>query len=199
MATTLTTKFGIGDTVYWATTIIVQKQHPCPDCLDTKSWNAISPAGVEYTFPCPRCSASYMGNNDLSLKYSVHEATCQKMTVGSVRVDTHDDKPNSYMCRETGVGSGSVYYENDLFATEEEAMQAAKAKAVSRTESSEWMVEQYGKSLSLSDYEMTNAERKQNKADRQAWTDKYRELLYALDDCTSLEEVRIEVEKFRNA
>lgn len=196
--TTITTKFGIGDTVYWASTVIAQKQHPCPDCLGSREWKATSPAGAEYTFACPRCSERYMRNCDLSLKYSVHEPAVRKMTVGSVRTDSHEDKPNSYMCRETGVGSGAVYYENDLFATEAEAMRAAEAMAVSRTQQTDWMVKQYDHSLSICDYQLHSAEREANAIQREQWTSRYRDFQYKLDDCTTVEEFRLAIEAFRN-
>ena len=197
--TTITTKFGIGDTVYWATTVIVQKQHPCPDCLGSHEWKAISPAGTEYTFACPRCSERYVSNRDLSLKYSIHEPAVQKMTVGSVRTDSYDNRPNSYMCRETGVGGGSVYNENDLFATEEDAMRAAEAMAAVRTQQTDWMVKQYDQSLSLSDYELQSAEREANAIQREQWTSRYRDFQSELDDCTTVEEFRKAIEDFRNA
>lgn len=49
----------------------------------------------------------------------------ETLTIGSVRFDSHDSgadsEPASYMCRETGVDSGSIWYESQLRATREEA------------------------------------------------------------------------------
>ena len=46
-----------------------------------------------------------------------------------MRIDTNDrDAPVSYMCKETGVGSGSVYRERDLRFTEEGALDFARIK-----------------------------------------------------------------------
>jgi hypothetical protein len=35
---------------------------------------------------------------------------------------TKDKKEITYMCKETGIGSGTVYYENRLFSTYEKAL-----------------------------------------------------------------------------
>jgi hypothetical protein len=48
-----------------------------------------------------------------------------------VRIDTaqkqdEDYHPVSYMCLETGVGSGAVYYEHRMFDTEEAALAFAQ-------------------------------------------------------------------------
>lgn len=152
------TKFSIGDRVYKAWTTTVRKQHPCPDCKGARKWKAISPAGGEYTFACPRCTASYHSNRDLSLDYSEFAPCVQPLTIGSVRTDSaSDDRPVEYMCRETGIGSGTIHSEADLFHTEEEAMRAAEIKAKAQNASTEWVVKLYDKSLELSDYQIENA------------------------------------------
>ena len=107
----LKTKFSIGDAVYHASTTTTKKQHPCPDCLGSRKWSATSPAGGSYQFGCPRCGGGYRSEDALSLDYTQFVPIVRKLTIGSVRVDTSDNRPVSYMCRETGVGSGSVYAE----------------------------------------------------------------------------------------
>ena len=103
-------KYEIGDKVWRAYTTVEHFQHDCPDCLGEKEWKAESPAGTKYTFPCPRCSSMYQSNSALSLKYRKFVPSTQLLTIGSVRLDTADkDHPVSYMCVETGVGSGSIH------------------------------------------------------------------------------------------
>lgn len=160
MTASLVTKFGVGDKVFSAWTTITQKKRPCPDCQDTLKWDAISPAGKQYQFPCPRCSASYHSNDDISLQYSTHVPSVQELTIGSVRVDTNDEHPVSYMCRETGVGSGSIHDEETLFATHDEATAAAEIMAKVRDQSSGWIAKLYARSLSVCDYQIENAELK---------------------------------------
>lgn len=152
------TKFSVGDVVYKAWTTTVRKQHPCPDCNGSRKWKAVSPAGGEYEFGCPRCGGGYQRDRDLSLDYSEFAPCVEKLTIGSVRVDTSSqNRPVEYMCRETGVGSGTIHSEADLFHTEEEAMRASEVKAKAQNANTEWVVKQYDKSLSLSDYEIENA------------------------------------------
>lgn len=157
---TLTTKYSVGDSVFHAGTLSVRKQHPCPDCKGQKKWKAISPAGGEYEFGCPRCSTRYMNDRDLSLDYFAFEASVSKLTIGSIQVNTAEgswDKGNRYMCRETGVGSGTVYNEIDLYRTEEEALEAGRVKASLANSETKWVVQQFNKSLELSDYQIEHA------------------------------------------
>jgi len=68
------------------------------------------------------------------LTVPVFGSTVRKLTIGSVLIDTHEDRgPVSYMCRETGIGSGSIYYESKLFASKADADAHASAEAASKT------------------------------------------------------------------
>lgn len=166
---TLTTKYSIGDIVYRAYTTTERKQHPCPDCLGSRKWKATSPAGVEYEFRCPRCAASYSSDHDLSLWYTASTPAVQKLTIGSIQVNTapsFNREGNQYMCQETGIGSGSVYYESDLHETEEEALLAAKVQADLNNKTVEWIVKTYNKALEISDYELESAKLKLAKNQR---------------------------------
>ncbi|MDR3736062.1 MAG: hypothetical protein P4L10_11065 [Acidobacteriaceae bacterium] len=126
-----TPKFKMGQTVYLATTQSTEGQHDCPDCFGAKVWSVQSPAGLETTTPCPRCSRSYFSNdrNIPSLSYVKKAGAVRRLTIGSITAKTHPWRSGEhieYMCIETGVGSGSTYYENRLFETEEEALTVAK-------------------------------------------------------------------------
>lgn len=193
------TKFAVGDRVYHASTHLTTKQHPCPDCKGAQKWKAISPAGAEYQFPCPRCCASFQSNSDLSLRYQAFAPAVSTLTIGSIRVDTADERGHSYMCVETGVGSGSVYYEKDMFSTREEAMTAAQLKAAEKDKGLDWVAKLYDKTLSLSDYEMSSAEREANRA---AHSEKMISILNFFDDLEWSDDVgamRDAVSKFREA
>jgi len=56
----------------------------------------------------------------------------RSLTIGSVRVDTaaKESERISYMCEETGIGSGAIFYEHDLFLEYEVAVEIAKVKAL---------------------------------------------------------------------
>lgn len=164
MMAVIETKYSVGDVVYRAGTTTTAKQHPCPDCGDSRKWKAVSPAGNEYEFACPRCGARYLSNDDLSLKYTAHVADVQRLTIGSVRFNSASgswDQGARYMCRETGVGSGTVYAEEDLFETKEAAQAAAETKAATANVTIPHIVERYNKTLELSDYQLENAALKQ--------------------------------------
>ncbi len=196
---TITTKFSIGDTVYHAWTTTERKRHPCPDCLGARVWPAKSPAGREYQFDCPRCSTSYVSDRDLSLDYSVFAPSVNSLTIGQVRAQAGSDEQTQYMCRETGIGSGTLYYEKDLFATEAEALEAAKFKASVANKETPWVVEQYNKSLRVCDYQLSDAS---VKAEADRLTKIRITLNYVIEDirgCMSIEEVQREIEKFDKA
>lgn len=154
------TKYSVGDVAYLASTTTERKQHPCPDCKGTRKWTATSPAGEEYAIPCPRCSKLYRGMDELSLDYSASVPIVRRLTIGSVRTDSHrsgNDAPVTYMCQETGVGSGNIWNEGDLFPSEAEALKAAAIKAALSNETTPWIVKRYNQSLEISDYQLTSA------------------------------------------
>jgi hypothetical protein len=156
------TKYSVGEKVWLASTTTETKQHPCPDCKDTRQWNATSPAGDKFTFACPRCSASYSSFDDMSLKYQAHVPLVREMTIGSIRYDSHEwphraEPPTSYMCCETGVGSGSIYREDRLFMTESDALKHAEVLANIADKTSEWIGKRYNKTLQISDYQLSSA------------------------------------------
>lgn len=173
---TLETKYSVGDTVYHATTVRTSKQHPCPDCKGERKWKAISPAGAEYEFTCPRCSTSYRHERELSLEYTAHVGAATKLTIGSIKVDTHpysNSSPVQYMCLETGVGGGSVYDEARLFQTEAEALEVAQIMAAQQ-DKGEWIASLYNRTLEVSDYQLENgkmrlAEEAKRRADSMLW------------------------------
>lgn len=143
-------KFSIGETVYYATTTRVARKVDCPDCLGQKQWKAISPAGDEFTFSCPRCANSY----DSDLEYHVFNPSVHQLTIGSIRADTANKKnPVQYMCVETGIGS--IYNEGLLFFTEEQAFEAASVKAQLETAEDPNMIKRYNKTVSLSLYQLS--------------------------------------------
>jgi hypothetical protein len=178
---TITTKYSVGDVVYHAGTTTEGRKHPCPDCNGTRHWMAKSPAGDDFSFACPRCAASYSARDELSLSYTAFTPNIQRLTIGSVRYDSHsysEGAVTEYMCHETGVGSGSIYKETDLFASEEDALRVAEIRSSHANETTEWVAKRYNRTLSLSDYQLSsamleNAEREKSKA---------RSMLYNIGD-----------------
>lgn len=165
---TITTKYSIGDVVYFAGTVTAAKQHPCPDCKGEKKWKAVSPAGNEYDFACPRCTARYLSNHNLSLNYTAHVPRIRRLTIGSVQFNSNPgsyDPGARYMCQETGIGSGSVYDEAKLFETEAGASVAAQAMANLANLTPGSFLDTFNTSLEISDYQLENAALKNAKAE----------------------------------
>lgn len=196
------TKYSIGDVVYWATTITEKRTRPCPDCAGTKKWKALSPAGGEYEFACPRCSANYFSQRDLSLDYHEYTPHAVPMRIGSVRVDTADsDYGTSYMCLETGVGSGSIYREADLFQTKEEALTAAAAKAAGQNATVPHIVEGFNRTLELKDYQLDSAVlslAKKSELRSRSMLYNIEALFGAIEEASDLDAAKEAVEDYKN-
>lgn len=159
----LTTKFDMGQTVWHANITTEHRRHPCPDCLGSKTWTATSPAGGSFEVACPRCSAVYQSNRDLSLDYQWLTPSAQKLTVGKINASTATgddyDAGTKYMCCQTGIGSGTIYREDDLFETEAEALRAAQIKAdLANADAKGWVAKQYASSVEFKDYELKDAQ-----------------------------------------
>ena len=198
---TITTKYNIGDKVWHATTQATMKHHPCPDCLGTGKWKAVSPAGHEYTFACPRCNTRYMSNHDLSLKYTTFEPTAQQLTIGSIRTNSHTptyERAVEYMCQETGVGGGSVYGEDVFFDTEESALKEAQRMAdAANAGGVDWVKKQYDKSLDISDYQLDDGRDRviQRHLDNLGY--RFRDCLDSIESCETMEEVQEVIKEAR--
>lgn len=200
---TLTTKFDMGQTVWHAHTATETRQHTCPDCLGTKSWHCISPAGGEFSVACPRCSASYRSDDALRLEYSVYAPRATRLTIGKITASTATgddwDAGTKYMCVETGIGGGSLYREDVLFETEEQAMAAAKEMAHATNQNPDfWVAKQYDKTVKYCDYELKDA--KITAADHRRIASEVRigMMLENLSEAESLDDVRREIERFRD-
>jgi hypothetical protein len=129
-------RFRLGDKVFYASAVSERTKFPCPDCKGEKVWKCIAPSGVEGTIACPRCSAYFRPQEIPSLDYLMWKPHVSELTVGQItatasRVYAVDD-PISYMCHETGIGSGSVYRESLLCATREEAEERAAQQAAEK-------------------------------------------------------------------
>lgn len=123
-----TPKYGIGDRVYRYFVIHDKVPLVCPDCGDKREVRVVFPDGRELKAGCPRCTDTsyHLGQRLPALLKPVFRLEIQALTIGSVKIDTsgHYGEPISYMCNETGVGSGTVYDEGRLFKTPEEAADA---------------------------------------------------------------------------
>lgn len=124
-------KYRTGQTVYCVSVTHERETLPCPDCLGTRRWKVVTPAGAELTADCLRCGTYSEIRGVPSLHRNVWKPAVRRLTIGSLQIQTgrHHSEPISYMAVETGIGSGSVYSESQLHPDEAAALSAAGAKA----------------------------------------------------------------------
>lgn len=120
-------KYEIGQKVWVGHGWYGDKSVVCPDCKGTMVWRVTTPVGESFDVPCSTCYSGYQATGRVSV-YGP-SVSVREMTVGSVRVDTHDKRPISYMMEETGVGGGQIHCEGAVFQTEQEARTYAEAES----------------------------------------------------------------------
>lgn len=174
-------KYRIGQKVWLATTRTTSGAWPCPDCLGEKTWLATTRAGEVITVQCPRCQGHQINRSIPSLNRNMWVIETRPLTIGSVRTDTaaRGGEQVSYMCEETGVGSGTIYYETLLFATEQEAADRAAvltAEAQAKTDAAPYTIRAFDFGLLPLQVAITYAWQADVYA---AWTDgrRYREAM----------------------
>lgn len=120
-----TPKYRIGQTVYYPTVECVAEDQACPDCLGTKKWKVVTPAGLELECPCHRCARPYYQNQLPKLIKSTPIAKEFYITDIEVRTKSNygDDEKVRYY------SNGSSLPEGRVHATAEEAMELAKKQA----------------------------------------------------------------------
>lgn len=133
-------KFQQGQRVFYGTITDTHTTLDCPDCLGVKTWTVTTRRGETLDVPCARCQRRWGSPVDTGLTLIEWRANVRPLTVGQVRIvsparDRDYDDPVTYMCEETGIGSGSVYKESQLFATEAEALCEVEGRmAIQRVE-----------------------------------------------------------------
>jgi len=107
-------KYNLDDTVYtiWSN----QKQNivKCPTCEGKGSYTLKD--SIERS--CPEC----YGRKTKTIFEKESWKIQKTLTIGQIRIqETEEEKEIKYMCYETGIGSGTIYSEETLFATKEKA------------------------------------------------------------------------------
>jgi hypothetical protein len=128
-------KYAIGDTVYRPEVGAHKVEVTCPDCAGDGFWTATMSGDPEpQKISCPTCSRGWEGSTGKVSQWESN-GSVKKLTIGSVRLDTNatrGDDPVSYMCEETGVGSGSIHDQRDLYPTFEGAEAELPARVQAR-------------------------------------------------------------------
>ena len=149
-------KYDVGDLVWVAGFDSHTELEQCPHCLGSGVWHVTTPAGEEFDGPCQKCTEGWGEKGSGKVKKSGMIGKAWQGTVGSVRLNTHDDNPIEYMLDETGVGSGTIHPETRLYDSREEAM--AEGNRIAK-ETWDRIQEQNDK----------NMEQRRRKATRQPW------------------------------
>ena len=114
-------KFEMGQQVYYVGGVHIKYDQihvPCETCDST---GIVKIKGKE--FECPQCGGETRADHEHRKMYFSKPSTVPR-TIGQIRVKITGKKQEiQYMCKETGINSGTVYDENRLFATYEAACQ----------------------------------------------------------------------------
>lgn len=119
-------KYKIGDIVYKSGTTYSTETIQCPDCLGTKEWIITFADGESIVIECQTCKRGvYHASGYVS--FNQWKPHVEVLTIGKI-YDWTEANGFRYMCEETGIGSGSIYNESDLFSDRESAEIDAKIK-----------------------------------------------------------------------
>ena len=121
--------YRIGMTVILADTRWGGEQAPCKMCKGRGQLTLPIPDTNELTnAECPKCYGKGYKNGN----WRFHPHVCT-LTVGSIQVNTWSNRDGRddrirYMAIESGIGSGSVFSQRDLYPSQHEAERAAEEK-----------------------------------------------------------------------
>lgn len=117
-------RFSLGARAFCARSRQTTEDTKCPDCEGTGTWKVTSRGtGLEGTVQCPRCS----GRKVLQLPTRV--AAVERVTLARIKVETSGGWNQARVEYCSGESGGSIYYEWDLFESEEDAMAQAEVLA----------------------------------------------------------------------
>ena len=125
------TKYSVGDQVYVAHAVYGTRRETCQDC-DGKGEFPVE--GKDFAILCPTCCGAWdekRGWRDVA----EWQPKVELLTIGQVRVQIGGGEDRiSYMCRETGVGSGAVWNEEDLLPSRDLADKRAAQRVAAMIE-----------------------------------------------------------------
>jgi len=115
-------KYKKGDKVFAADRTYSDEKITCPDCCGTKNWTVVFADGEAVQVDCQTCKRGYEGPYGV-IYFKQWKPFVHELNIGEIRFD----KEFSYMCVQTGIGSGRLWPEAQLFATHKEAEIQAEA------------------------------------------------------------------------
>ena len=127
---TINTKFNLKQVVYYSTCENKPYHIDCVDCSGTGFWQV---SGKDVKVGCHTCNKdeAYWRTPGKVEKYK-HFPVVMRLTIGQVRAYIGYDAKVQYMCKETGIGSGSLWNEEELTENEVLAKKVAEILAERR-------------------------------------------------------------------
>ena len=177
---TLISKYDVGQTVFVASTTQTIKRLPCPDCNDTRQWQAISPGGRGYLFGCPRCSQRYRADHALNLDVPIAAPHVYPLVIAEIDYSNYNPRGFRYKSW-TSPGGGAVYNEDQCFTSEAEALRVATLLAGVETQRIAENQNRYHGYLEVCDYQLDQAGKKAVESEFSKYRWKVSDLLEDLD------------------
>lgn len=119
----LISKYDLGQTVYSAHISNEMEWHKCPDCDGSGYWDVV---GKDKKVKCETCNPFYSNNiGYISKPKKLYKIDV--LTIGQIRCQIGYEPRVIYMCKETGIGSGTLWYEETLLETKGEAEKLGQA------------------------------------------------------------------------
>lgn len=142
---TIKTKYNLKQTVYSAYCENNPYSEPCSDCEGTGYWQL---ANKDKKVGCHTCNkeSSWHNTPGKITKYK-HFPRVLELTIGQVQATIGHGAQVRYMCKETGIGSGTLWPEKQLTDSYEIAKEAAKILSEAKNAGEELTVEKIIKDL----------------------------------------------------
>jgi len=112
-------KYNIGDQVFKVVYDHKEQFKFCPSCEHGKI------TLKDKSIDCPTCSGKGVLQDYAKTFY---RTSYNSLTIGQLRLEYGEEIKEEYMCEETGVGSGTIHYQKDLFTTRELAQAECDTK-----------------------------------------------------------------------
>lgn len=121
------TKYNLGDVVYHAGYYHDSYFEKCPDCDGTGEWKV---EGKDLRIACKTCNEGYWQKSTAGkVQKFKYFPNVRKLTIGQIRATIGYGSEVRYMCKETGVGSGTLWCESLLTKDKELAEKCANILA----------------------------------------------------------------------
>ena len=114
-------KYKLGDKVYKGATDYSVTTVSCPDCLGTLEWIVTFADGESMIIGCQTCKQGFSAPHGY-ISYNEWKPCTRQLTIGKI-YDWNETDGFRYMCEETGIGSGTIHKESELFIDKKDADQ----------------------------------------------------------------------------